>query len=71
MRQSPSRTQRRKTPVTVRTARRIIGLAYDMEALAARLREAGHESEASGVQDASSRMGNIGRGLERKLEGSE
>jgi hypothetical protein len=58
----------RKT-VTKRTAERLIRAAYDFEELASRLRHEGHESEAGGVQEISSRLGKIGRGLMEKLEG--
>lgn len=46
-----------------RTAERLIRAAYDFQAVAARLREAGREREANGVRECASRLGAIGRGM--------
>jgi len=54
-------------PNVKRSGERLCRLAYELEALAARLREAGYESEANGVRAMSSQAGNIGRELDRKV----
>lgn len=58
-----------KKPRVARSGERLCRLAYDLESLASRLRAAGYDSEAEGVRSLSSRAGNIGRALERKLAG--
>lgn len=54
--------------VTVRTAERLIRLAYDMANLANRLEHEGHGQEGEGLRAISKRLGNIGRGLVDKLD---
>jgi hypothetical protein len=54
-------------PNVKRSGERLIRLAYDLEALAARLRLAGYESEANGVHHIARQSGNIGRELDRKV----
>lgn len=56
-----------KKPNVKRSGERLIRLAYELERLSARLREAGHESEANGVRAMASSAGNIGRELDRKV----
>jgi len=57
--------------ITLRTAERLVRAAYDYEELATRLRSEGHESHADGLKDVSRKLGDMGRSLERKLEGKE
>lgn len=54
-------------PNVKRSGERLLRLAYELEALAARLREAGYELEANGVHALSRSSGNIGRGLNSKV----
>lgn len=58
-----------RKPNVKRSGERLCRLAYELESLAARLREAGYEREANGVRAMSSEAGNIGRDLNRKLTG--
>ena len=50
-------------PNISRTGERLIRLAYNLEAIATRLREAGEENAANGVRANASQLGNIGRDL--------
>jgi hypothetical protein len=54
-----------RKPNIKRSGERLIRLAYELEALAARLRGAGEESAANGVRHISSQLGNIGRDLDQ------
>ena len=51
-------------PNISRTGERLIRLAYDLEDVAARLREAGLADEANGVRACSSQLGSIGRTID-------
>lgn len=57
----------KRKPNVKRTGERLCRLAYDLGDIAARLREAGFDSEAGGVLELSSRAGKIGRTLNEKL----
>jgi len=57
----------KRKPNVKRTGERLCRLAYDLGDLAARLREAGFDSEANGVAELSSRSGKIGRALNEKM----
>ena len=57
--------------ITLRTAERLVRAAYDYEQLAAVFRSEGHDSMAEGVQNVSRRLGDMGRSLERQLEGRD
>ena len=46
-------------PNISRTGERLIRIAYNLEAIAARLREAGEENAANGVRANASQLGNI------------
>ena len=54
--------------VTKRTAERLIRAAYEYEAIASRLRDAGHDEIANAVRAASTMLGNSGRALMDKFE---
>jgi len=54
-----------RKPNIGRSGERLKRLAYELEALAERLRGAGKESAANGVRSLSRQAGEIGRALER------
>jgi hypothetical protein len=60
-----------RKPNVKRSGERLIRLAYELEFLAARLREGGHESEANVVKYLASQSGKIGRELESKGNASQ
>lgn len=57
----------KRKPNIKRTPERLIRLAYDLEEVAARLREAGYPSHAATVRDISSLAGKVGRSLDEAL----
>ena len=55
-----------RKPNIKRSGERLIRLAYELESLAARVREAGEDNAARGIHACSSELGNIGRQLDDK-----
>lgn len=55
-----------RKPNITRTGERLRRLAYDLEHIASRLREAGEDSAANGVSHMASEAGNIGRDLDNR-----
>jgi len=60
-----------KKPNISRSGERLIRLAYELEALAGRLRANDETYAADSVQHMARTAGNIGRALERDLKGGE
>lgn len=57
-----------RKPNVSRTGERLIRIAHDLETIAARLREAGFDSEASSVKTASRECEDAGRSVDRKTK---
>ncbi len=54
--------------ITKRTPERLIKAAYEYEYLAGSLREEGYESIANGIAAIASKLGDIGRSLDRLID---
>jgi hypothetical protein len=57
----------KRKPRIKRTGERMVRMAYELEAMAARLREAGLDRYAEACHAAAHRLGDAGRSLDREV----